>query len=110
MAENMIEVTDDNFNETVLERSKNTPVVVDFWADWCMPCKMLSPALETVAGKKKEKAIFAKLNVDDNPGISREFNIMSIPSVKLFKDGKIVDEFVGMMPEEAIEGWVDKNI
>ncbi|MFP4112293.1 MAG: thioredoxin [Candidatus Woesearchaeota archaeon] len=110
MSENTIDVTDSDFEEKVVAQSKELPVVVDFWADWCMPCKMLSPAMDTIAKKHKDKIMVAKLNVDDNPVISNQFGIMSIPSVKMFKDGKIIDEFVGVMPEEAIEGWIEKNI
>ena len=105
-----IDVTDADFQEKVIEKSKEVPVVVDFWATWCMPCLMISPVLDKLSEEYKGKFILAKVNVDENPMISRSFGIMSIPTVKMFKDGKIVDEFVGAIPEPAIRQWLEKNI
>jgi len=107
---NHIETSDSKFEEEVLKMSKKLPVVVDFWAPWCMPCRMLGPVIEKVAEKYDGKIILAKLNVDENPEISEKYGIMSIPSVKLFVDGKIVDEFGGFIPEKQIESWLDKNL
>lgn len=105
-----IEVGDKDFDEKVIEQSKKVPVVIDFWASWCMPCLMLSPALEKFADEYDGKFILAKLNVDENPIVSQKYGIMSIPSVKMFKDGKVVDEFIGALPEQMIKSWLEKNI
>lgn len=105
-----IEVDDNNFNELVIEQSKKIPVVVDFWATWCMPCLMLSPALEKAAKEYKGKFILAKLNVDEARITSQKYGIMSIPSVKMFKGGKVVDEFIGAVPESVVRNWLDKNL
>ncbi|OYT55732.1 MAG: thioredoxin [Candidatus Aenigmarchaeota archaeon ex4484_14] len=104
-----IEVDDNNFNELVVEQSKKIPVVVDFWATWCMPCLMLSPALEKAAKEYKGKFILAKLNVDEARITSQKYGIMSIPSVKMFKGGKVADEFIGAVPESVVRNWLDKN-
>jgi len=106
----IINVTDENFEEEVIIKSMEIPVVVDFWATWCSPCLMLSPALEKFAEEYKEKFILVKVNVDDARVKSQEYNVMSIPSVKMFKDGKIVDEFVGAIPEDNVKEWLDKNL
>ncbi len=105
-----IEVNDKNFDNDVIERSKKTPVVVDFWAKWCMPCLMLGPILEKLAKKYNGKFILAKMNVDESPLKSREYAVVSIPSVKMFKNGKVVDEFIGALPEHMVRQWLDKNI
>lgn len=105
-----IKVTDSNFQKEVLEKSKEIPVLVDFWAPWCAPCLMIGPILEGLAGRYKGKFVLAKVNVDENPIISRMFNITSIPSVKIFKNGNVADEFVGVVPEEIIEGWIQRHI
>ena len=105
-----IEVDDNSFNEKVIEQSKKIPVVVDFWATWCMPCLMLGPTLEKFAEEYKGKFILAKFNVDENPIMSQRYGIMSIPNVKLFKDGKLADEFIGALPEPMVKDWIDKNL
>ena len=107
---NHIETSDFKFGKEVLERSKELPVVVDFWAPWCMPCRMLGPVIEKIAGKYDGKFLLAKLNVDENPKISEKYRISGIPSVKLFVDGKIIDEFSGFIPEKQIESWLDNNL
>ncbi len=103
-------VTDDNFEKEVIEKSKEVPVIVDYWATWCTPCLMLGPTLEKLAKEFEGKVILAKLNVDENPVTSQTYAVMSIPSVKMFKDGKIADEFVGALPEEMVRNWLEKNI
>jgi len=105
-----IEVNDSNFEEEVIDKSKKIPVVVDFWAQWCRPCLMLSPTLEKLAKENKGKFILAKVSVDEAPLASQKYNIMSIPNVKLFKDGKVANEFVGAYPEDFVNDWLDKNI
>ncbi len=106
----MSEVTDKNFQEEVIEKSKDVPVLVDFHADWCAPCKILSPVLNKIVQEKGDKLVLAKINVDNAPETAQKYGIMSIPSVKLFKDGKVVDEFIGNYPENYIRGWIDKNL
>jgi putative thioredoxin len=105
-----IEVTEKSFNDKVIKQSKKVPVLVDFWAEWCMPCVMLSPSLEKVAKEYKGKFILAKINVDENPKLSEKYKVMSIPSVKLFKNGKIVHEFTGNLPESSIKEWLDVSL
>jgi thioredoxin len=108
--ETEVEVNDNNFEKEVIEKSKNTSVVVDFWAEWCMPCRMLGPVLEKLAKDYNGKFVLAKANVDETERKSTEYGIRSIPAVKLFKNGKVVDEFVGALPEEQIKAWLDKNL
>lgn len=105
-----IEVNDENFEKQVIEKSKEIPIVVDFWAEWCMPCNMLGPILEKLAKEYDGKFVLAKADVDNTGTIAQKYRIMSIPAVKIFKNGKIVDEFVGALPEEQIKEWIDKNL
>ena len=104
------DASDANFKEKVIEKSKEMPVLVDFWAEWCMPCLMLSPILDAVAEEYKGKIFLVKCNIDENPENSDKYGISSIPSVKLFKNGKIADEFNGAIPEHKIKEWIDKNL
>jgi len=105
-----IEVNDNNFEEKVIKQSSKIPVLVDFWASWCGPCMMIKPILENLAKEYKGKFVLAKMNVEDNQEIPQEYGIMSIPSIKLFKDGDIVDEFLGALPESQIREWLDRNL
>lgn len=105
-----MDVTDNYFDEKVLKQSKTMPVVVDFWAEWCMPCKMLKPVLEKLAVEYKGKFILAKVNVEDAPIVSDKLSITSIPCVKMFKNGKVIDEFTGSRPESSVRQWLDKNL
>jgi len=106
----VIDINQDQFVEEVVEKSKTTPVIVDFWAPWCGPCKQLTPILENLVKKKKGKVILAKINVDENQGIAGQLNIQSIPTVYCFVDGKPVDAFQGAQPESKIEIMIDKLI
>jgi len=106
----VIETNEQNFEKDVIEKSKQVAVLVDFYADWCMPCRMLAPILEKIAHDYSGKFILAKVNVDENRNLSQEYRIMSIPNVKLFKNGNVVDEFIGVMPELAIKNWLDRHL
>lgn len=101
-------LTDENFDEVVLKNKK--PVVVDFWADWCMPCKFLAPILEKKLEEFKEKIVFAKANIDEAPLTANNYQINQIPMVMLFKEGKVVSFFIGVQPEEKIKQWLDENL
>jgi len=102
------DVSDANFEEIVIEKSYDKPVVVDFWAPWCGPCRVLKPLLEKLADEYDY--ILAKINTDENPHIAQEFGVQGIPDVKLFKDGKVVDGFVGAYPEPKLREWLEKHM
>ncbi len=100
MAGNVAEFTDANFQSEVL--GSDQPVLVDFWAPWCGPCKMIAPTIEAVAGDYLGKARVGKLNTDDNPKIATEYNISAIPALLVFKGGKVVDRFVGVVNKDKL--------
>jgi putative thioredoxin len=97
-----IDVSDDSFDALVIDESNRRPVVVDFWAPWCEPCKILGPTLEHVAAQRGQAVRLAKLNTDENPETAAKFEIEAIPEVKAFKDGEVVGQFTGVLPEENI--------
>ena len=103
-----LEVTDSDFEKEVLERSENTPVVVDLWAPWCGPCKSLGPILERVIEETNGKVVLVKVNIDDNPGVAGAFKVQSIPAVFAIHNKDVVSSFVGAQGEEAVRDFVQK--
>ncbi len=108
MAENMVELTDQNFQDAVLKA--DTPVLVDFWAVWCGPCRAIAPHVEALAGEHKGALTVGKLNIDDSPNAATQYNVRSIPTLILFKGGKPVDQIVGAVPKAKIEAMVMKHM
>lgn len=106
----IFDVDEAEFEERVLERSRSLPVVVDFWADWCGPCKQLTPALERAASARAGKVELAKLDVDANQRLSQAFRIQGIPAVKAFRDGRVVAEFTGAIPPAEVERFFDSLV
>jgi putative thioredoxin len=102
-----VDVTEASFEREVLERSRQVPVVVDFWADWCGPCKQLTPALERAEAARAGKVVLAKIDVDSNQRLGAQFQVQGIPAVKAFRDGRVVDEFVGALPPAKVEAFFD---
>jgi thioredoxin 1 len=110
MADNIPSVTDASFQADVIEASKTQPVMVDFWADWCRPCKMLTPTVEEIAREHEGKLKVVKLNIDDNMGVPGKFNIRGIPTLLVFKGGQVADQIVGAVPKEQIVKVIERHI
>src|SRR3954454_23294185 len=102
-----VDISEAQFESAVLDRSREIPVVVDFWAPWCGPCRQLTPALERAAAARKGKVELVKVNTDENQAISQAFQIQGIPAVKAFKDGREVAQFVGAVPPAQVERFFD---
>ena len=105
-----IQVTDETFEKEVIQKSKTIPVLVDFWAEWCGPCVALKPVLEKIATEYEGKIILAKAETEKNQTQVQKFGVMSIPSVKLFKNGEVIDEFTGAQPESTIKHWLNQKL
>ncbi len=106
----IVQLDDQNFMEVVVEGSDNTPVLVDFWADWCAPCKNLMPILEKLAVEFNGAFILAKLDTEAHPGIAQQLGIKSLPTVKLFKDRQLVNEFMGALPESEVRTFLETHV
>ena len=101
-------ITDSNFDEEI--KNSKVPILVDFWAEWCGPCKQIGPILEDIGEVKKDKLKILKLNIDENPQTPQKFGVRGIPTLMLFKDGKLVDTKVGSLPKNMLEVWIDQNL
>jgi putative thioredoxin len=102
----VVNVTDQTFSTAVLEESRRRPVVVDFWAGWCQPCRQIGPVLERLAAESRGEFLLAKVDVDANPRLSQAFRVQSIPAVKAFRDAAVVNEFLGVIPEPSIRQFI----
>jgi thioredoxin len=106
--DNILEFSDQNFEQEVLKSDK--PVLVDFWAEWCAPCRMIAPAVEEIAGEYAGRAKVGKLNVDENGSVTSRYNIRSIPTLLIFKNGEIKDQLVGTTSKANLAKLLDKNL
>ena len=101
-------ITDSNFDDEI--KNSQLPILIDFWAEWCGPCKQIGPILEEIGEAKKDKLKILKLNVDENPQTPQKFGVRGIPTLMLFKDGKLVDTKVGSLPKNMLESWLYTNL
>ena len=100
--------TDNSFSTDVLQSDK--PVLVDFWAEWCGPCKAIGPAVEEIAGERSDSLSIVKLNIDENPLTPQKYNVRGIPTLLLFKNGEVVAEKVGALPKSQLESWISQSL
>jgi thioredoxin 1 len=105
---NAVQAVTDNDFDNVLNGGK--PVFVDFWAPWCGPCRLIGPIVEELAPSYQGKAVITKLNVDDNPNVAQRYGVTSIPTLMMFKEGKLVDRMVGAAPKNALQQFIDRNL
>nr|WP_314268057.1 thioredoxin TrxA [uncultured Moellerella sp.] len=110
MSDKIIHITDENFEEKVLKSTDAKPILVDFWAEWCGPCKMIAPILEEVAEEYTGKLTIAKLNIDQNPATAPKYGIRGIPTLLLFKDGAVVATNVGALSKTQLKGFLDSHL
>ncbi|AEF19008.1 MULTISPECIES: thioredoxin [unclassified Hydrogenobaculum] len=108
MAQNVVELTDANWESEVINSS--VPVLVDFWAPWCGPCRIIAPVVEKLAGEFAGQIKVGKLNTDDNPGVSMRYGIRAIPTIMMFKNGEVVDTRVGVQPEDSLRKMIKNNL
>jgi thioredoxin 1 len=104
---NIKQLTDSDFEQTV---NGGKPVFVDFWASWCGPCRLIGPIVEELAPSYNGRAVIAKMNVDENPTVPQKFGVTSIPTLMMFKDGKLVDRAVGAIPKSELQKFIDRNL
>jgi thioredoxin 1 len=108
MSEHVVTLSDATFDEHV--KASDVPVLVDFWAEWCGPCKMISPVLEEIAQEQAGKIQIGKLNIDDNLDVTRRFDVMSIPTLILFKDGEVAGTLKGAYPKNQLTAWINGTV
>ena len=101
-------ITDSSFDDEI--KNSKLPILVDFWAEWCGPCKIIGPILEEIALEQESKIKILKLNIDDNPETPQKYNVKGIPTLMLFKEGKLIDTKVGSLPKSSLSSWIESNL